>query len=191
MVLQINKWNEERQLNATEKEFYIGVKNDLLQDKAYIKTVLSLAKKKDSIYSILNKDFFVLYDSDRPKLDSLLKIYFASQRTFYPISGTFQAAVSSNDINKFKNKSNKLAVTKLYNSTYTRLLDNGLDTDNRWFFVVKKYSRIRRSGHFDNKTDQEKEEFLDDMFFHIYGLDHYSNNLISTIDEIDSLIAQL
>ena len=188
IALQINNWNEARKLKVAEKEFYDGVKNDLTQDKAYIKTVLALAQKKVTVYNIISNNLNNLYNENRAELDSLLTIYFSSQRTFYPISGSFEAAVSSNEINRFQNKELRQAVTKLYNSTYARLMDNAEDTDNRWFSVVKKYSRIRRTGHIGEMNEFQREEFLDDIFYHMYGLDHYSKNLKKAVVAIDSLI---
>ena len=81
-----------------------------------------------------------------------------------------------------------MAVIKLYNSTYARLMDNAKDVDNRWFYVIKKYSRIRRTGHLGNFSRKQLEEFEDDVFYHIYGLEYYVGNLNSAIKEIDSFL---
>ena len=188
IALQVNTWNESRKLKETEREFFKGVKSDLLQDKTYMNLIIDKADKKMVVYNILKSDLLPLYNNDRQQLDSLLGIYFESQGTFYPISGSFNSAISSNEFNTFKNKPLKMAVIKLYNSTYSRLMDNAKDTDNRWFYLVKKYSRVRRTGHLHNLNSKQLEEFEDDMFYHMYGLEHYINNIKTAIVEIDAFL---
>lgn len=188
IALQVNNWNETRKLKETEREFFKGVKSDLLQDKAYMNLIIEKTNKKIMVYNMLKKDLPNLYETNRPRLDSLLNIYFATGGTFYLISGSFNSAISSNEFNTFKNKALKMAVIKLYNSTYARLMDNAKDVDNRWFYVIKKYSRIRRTGHLGNFSRKQLEEFEDDVFYHIYGLEYYVGNLNSAIKEIDSFL---
>jgi len=52
----------------------------------------------------LSSDLPNLYHNDRKSLDSIFQIYFKSQRTFYPISGSYESAVSGNQITVFRNK---------------------------------------------------------------------------------------
>lgn len=188
IALQVNNWNESRKLKATEKEFFQGVRNDLLQDKAQMNLVIEKQEQKIGIYNFLDKDFSAMYNNKRETLDSLLRIYFVAQRTFYPISGSFNSAISSNEFNKFKSKSLKMAVIKLYNSIYARLMDNGKMTDDRWFYFVRKYSHMRRTGHIGDLSPEQLEEFRDDMFYHVFGLEYYVNNLKDAISEIDAFL---
>ena len=188
LALQVNTWNESRKLESTEREFFKGVRGDLLQDKAQMDMVIQRQEKKIAIYNFLDNDFSALYNNDRNTLDSLLNIYFTSQRTFYPISGSFNSAMSSNEFNKFKSKSLKMAVIKIYNSIYARLMDNGKMTDDRWFYFVQKYSHMRRTGHIGNLSPEQLEEFRDDMFYHVFGLEYYINNLKDAISEIDAFL---
>ncbi len=190
IALQINNWNEERKLKTTEREFFKGVRSDLLQDKAYMNLIIEKAQKKMKVFNILKEDLYTLYYDDKPKLDSLLGIYFAAQGTFYPVFGSFNSAMSSNEFNAFKNKPLKMAVIKLYNSTYARLMDNAKDADNRWFYNIKKYSRVRRTGHLGNFSPEQLEEFEDDIFYHMFGLEYYVGNLKSAIEEIDAFLEQ-
>jgi len=188
IALQINNWNESKKLEVAEKEFFKGVKSDLLQDKTFMNQIIEKADKKMKVFNILKEDLYTLYNDDKPKLDSLLGIYFAAQGTFYPISGSFNSAMSSNEFNAFKNKPLKMAVIKLYNSIYARLMDNAKDADNRWFYNIKKYSRVRRTGHLGNFSPEQLEEFEDDIFYHMFGLEYYANNLKSAIEEIDAYL---
>lgn len=185
IALQVNNWNESRKLKTTEREFFKGVRSDLLQDKAYMKLIIEKANKKIAAYNMFKDDLPNLFNTNRTKLDSLLNIYFDTGATFYPISGSFNSAMSSNEFNTFKNKALKMMVIKLYNSTYARLMDNAKSTDERWHYLTKEYSRIRRTGHIPNFSPEELELFEDETFYHIFSLEYYVSNLKLAIEEID------
>jgi hypothetical protein len=138
MALQINNWNESRNQSTSEKEFISSVKNDLKQDKVFIQLIVELIESRIVAYKVLNSDLPNLYDNDRNLLDSIFHNYFKSQRTFYPISGSYKSTVSGNQITVFRNKELIQKIIKLYNSTYDRLIDNGQILDERWAFLSKK-----------------------------------------------------
>jgi len=190
LALQVNNWNESRKQVKAENEFIKGVKNDLVQDKEYMQMIIGLAEGKKITADRLNQEIHELYQTDRAKLDSLLGVYFKSQRTFYPIYGSFESAISGNELSKFKNKNFTSDVTKLYNSLYARLMDNALNTDNRWHFLTREYSVIRRTGHFPNSSPPEIEQFLNDLSYHMYALNYFSNNLREVIKEIDIILEE-
>ena len=190
IALSINTWNETRKQHITEKEIINGIKNDLIKDKAYIETVIELAEAKNSVFTILNQEIFDYYNNNRRGLDSLLVEYFKTQRTFYPIFGSFQSAISGNEISKFKNKRFSSEVTKLYNSTYTRLMDNAKSADEKWHYLTKKYSDIRRTDHLKDMSKPQLDELLNDMFYHMFSLNYYRDNLNKTIVEIDNLLLE-
>lgn len=188
LALQVNNWNESRKQANTEKDFKEGIKNDLKQDKQYISLIIDLADAKIAVYRQLNQNIFELYQTDRLQLDTVVQQYFSNQRTFYPISGSFESAVSGNELGKFKDKVFSAAVTKLYNSIYERLMDNAQNVDERWFDLTKKYSFIRRTGHLQDMNEAELNQFLNDIHHHNYGLEYYRNILSETLIEIDKLL---
>ena len=188
IALQINNWNETRKENISENEFKRAVKNDLKNDKEYIQVIISDAEKKISAYKLLNKELPELYITDKKAVDSLLQIYFVSERTFYPITGSFQSAVSGSEIGKFKDKKTIKMLLKLYNSVYDRLIDNGVLLDNRWEYLVRKYSHIRRSGHLGKMNQVQISGLLDDLSYHSKGLVYYVGLLRNTIVEIGQLL---
>ena len=188
IALQINTWNDSRKQNILEDDFINGIKNDLKQDKEYILMILNINKEKDSIYEIINSDLFDLYDNNRSKLDSLLNQFIANSRTFYPAVGTFESAISGNDLGKFKNKFFSTATTKLYNSTYTRLNDNAKSFDDRFYYLVKKYSFERRTGHIREMNNNQLTELLDDLFYYSKAMKYYDNLLNDALAEINILI---
>ncbi|WP_051044092.1 DUF6090 family protein [Psychroflexus gondwanensis] len=187
IALQINNWNESRKQGISEKEFIASIKNDLKQDKAFIQLIVENIEPKIVTYKVLNSDLPNLYYNERKSLDSIFPIYFKTQRTFYPISGSYESAVSGNQITVFQNKELIQKVIKLYNSTYDRLIDNGQILDERWDFLSRKYSYERRTGNFREMKPEQLSEFLDDLYHHYAQLDWYLKQLKSTITEIDSI----
>tara|TARA_R100000935_G_scaffold21876_2_gene40375 strand:+ start:22651 stop:23337 length:687 start_codon:yes stop_codon:yes gene_type:complete len=190
IALQINNWNESRKQATTETEFITSLQNDLQQDKAFIQLILELTEPRIEVYKILNSDLQNLYRDDRSSLDSIFKIYFKSQRTFYPISGSYESAISGNQITVFRNKELVQKVIKLYNSTYDRLIDNGQILDERWAFLSEKYSYERRTGHFRDMKPEQLTEFLDDLYHHYIQMEWYVNQLRFAVAEIDTIITE-
>jgi len=190
IALSINNWNENRKQSISEKEFITSVKNDLKQDKNFIQLIVEIIEPRIEAYKALNSDLPNLYDNDRNSLDSIFHNYFKSQRTFYPISGSYQSAVSGNQITVFRNKELIQKIIKLYNSTYDRLIDNGQILDERWAFLSKKYSYERRTGHFREMKPEQLTEFLDDLYHHYVQMEWYLNQLKLATTEIDKIIAE-
>jgi len=190
IALSINNWNESRKQSISEKEFITSVKNDLKQDKIFIQLIVEIIEPRIEAYKALNSDLPNLYDNDRNSLDSIFQNYFKSQRTFYPISGSYQSAVSGNQITVFRNKELIQKIIKLYNSTYDRLIDNGQILDERWAFLSKKYSYERRTGHFREMKPEQLTEFLDDLYHHYVQMEWYLNQLKLATTEIDKIIAE-
>ncbi|RPA68538.1 hypothetical protein EF405_08105 [Cyclobacteriaceae bacterium YHN15] len=189
IALSINNWNETRKDQIAEGEFLEGIKNDLTEDRIYIEYILNRIEPKIEAYNQLNKDLPLDYIIDKIEIDSLLGVYiFVGQRTFYPISGSFQSAVAGNEINTYKNKELIRSIIKFYNSTYSRLIENGQILDERWDRLSQIYSHQRRLGHFDQLNDTKFSLILDDIHFHFVQLQGYQTSLISSIEEIDRII---
>ena len=191
IALSINNWNQSRKQNIAEKEFLEGIKTDLKKDKEYINLVIQLQKPKIEVFDFLNTGLPELYNENQIAVDSLFKIYFTSQRTFYPISGSFQSAVSGNEINSYKDKVISSSLIKLYNTTYARLIDNGKISDDRWDYLSRKYSHERRIGINQNMSDSRLSELLDDMYHHFVHMRWYQNQLIDTNREIDEILEKI
>jgi hypothetical protein len=190
IALSINNWNENRKDRKQEKEFIISVKKDLKQDKVFIELIIEQLEPRIEAYEALNNDLVNLYQNDRKSLDSIFKAYFRSQRTFYPILGSYESAVAGNQLTIFRNKELLQKVIKLYNSTYDRLIDNGQIIDERWAFLSKKYSYERRTGKFREMKPEQLTEFLDDVYHHYAQMDWYLEQLKLAISEIDKINAE-
>ena len=121
---------------------------------------------------------------------AFFRIYFSTEgaRTFYPVSGSFQSALSGNVLNNYKNKEITGSLIKLYNSTYSRLLDNGNTLDNRWDYLRKKYIHEYRTGNFRVMDNNRFSEIMDDLYYHYLMLQWYRGVLKDTLIEIDKLL---
>ena len=188
IALSIDNWNQSINREMAEKEFIEGVKKDLELDKEYIEIILKHLNPKIDAYSILDKELTMLKNKDKNSVDSLFRKYFLSQRTFYPISGSFQAAIAGNEINGFKNKKLTRGIIKLYDSTYDRLVDNGKITDERWEYLIRKHSHVRRTGNYRNLNETQISELMDDMYYHFAQMIFYKDQLKNAILEIDSIL---
>lgn len=186
IALQINNWNELRKQNIAETEFIEGVKKDLIQDKHYIVIVLKQMEPKIEAFNLLNNE--VLLKRHNENIDSLFQNYFVTQRTFYPVTGSFQSGISGNVINNYKNKEITSLVIKLYNSTYSRLIDNGKILDDRWDYLRRKYIHEYRTGNFQTA---KFSEIMDDMYYHYIQLQWYRGVLNDTLIEIDELFKKI
>lgn len=190
IALQINNWNETRKQQEKEQELIISVKSDLKQDRAFIQRIVESIEPKIEAYQTLNSDLFDLYKNDRNSLDSIFNVYFSSNRTFYPIFGSYKSAVSGNQLTIFRNKDFSQKLIKLYNSTYDRLIDNGKILDDRWTYLSKKYSHERRTGSFRDMEPEQLSQFLDDLYHHYVQLKWYTNQLKIAATEIDKIIIE-
>jgi hypothetical protein len=188
IALQVNNWNEERKQLSAEQTFIAGIINDLSQDQQYIKLIIESAEKKLALFNDLEDRAIDLFENDQAGLDSLVMAYFTSPRTFYPISGSYESAVSGNEISRFRNKKFTFAVSSLYNSSYARLMDNANEHDNRWFYLSKKYSRVRRTGNLPVMSREDLQVFLDDIHHYDLMLEYYKNLLIDTKREIENIL---
>jgi hypothetical protein len=190
IALSINNWNESRKQSISENEFITSVKNDLKQDKAFIQLIIEIIEPRIEAYEALNSDLSNLYNNDRKSLDSIFHNYFKTQRTFYPISGSYESAVSGNQITVFRNKELIQKIIKIYNSTYDRLIDNGQILDERWAFLSKKYSYERRTGQFRKMKPEQLSEFLDDLYHHYIQMEWYLNQLKLAITDINGITTE-
>ena len=186
----LNNWNENIKKINLEKKFIASVKEDLKQDKEFINKVINGIEPKSQVYQVLINEMDNLYYNNRKSLDSLIRIYSKSQRTFYPIFGYYESAVAGNQITVFNNKELIQKIIKLYNSRYSRLEDNGRIADERWDFFTKKYSCLLRMSRFTDMKTKQRFEFINDMHYHFAQLRWYKMQLKTTLNEIDEILNQ-
>ncbi len=186
----LNNWNENIKKINLEKKFIASVKEDLKQDKEFINKVINDIEPKSQVYQVLINEMDNLYYNNRKSLDSIIRIYSKSQRTFYPIFGSYESAVAGNQITVFNNKELIQKIIKLYNSRYSRLEDNGRIADQRWDFFTKKYSGLLRMSRFTDMKTKQRFEFINDMHYHFAQLRWYKMQLKTTLNEIDEILNQ-
>jgi hypothetical protein len=188
IALQINNWNESRRQATREEQFLVGVRGDLRRDRDYIEVVLENMEPRLDAYDRQSQEPLDLYNADREALVALFQAYFVSQRTFYPVSGSFQSAISGNEVNNYESKDITRAIINLYNSTYVRLEDNAEYLDDKQDFLSRKYSHERRTGQLSEFTPEQISELLDDMYYHYLQLKWYAGLLRDATAEIDAIL---
>ena len=192
IALQINNWNEERKQNIAETEFLKGIANDLAQDQDYIQIVLNRLKPKIEAFDILNNQLINSSEENTILTDSLLSIYlFRGQRTFYPVSGSFQSAIAGNELNNFHKKEVINYLITLYNSTYPRLIDNANILDRRWDKLSEKYLQERRTKSFSIETREQATEIVNDLYYHYLQMIWYQEVLLNTSEEVELIVEML
>ena len=77
---------------------------------------------------------------------------------------------------------------KLYNSTYSRLIDNGKIVDDRWSVLSEKYIHERRVNSFEDLNQVTTTKLIDDIYFHFIQLRWYKQTLNNSVDEINQLL---
>lgn len=189
LALQINNWNEGRKEQKAEVSFLKGVKSDLKQDRDFIVHVIAINQDKLDTYAML-KDWADEGNPETKRIGDSLFLHYIShgQRTFYPVSGSFQSAISGNQLNNFKDKEATSALVKLYNSTYARLLDNAQILDGRWGEVSKAYIHERRTGMLKHPSYEYLIGAIDDITYHLIQLEWYLSTLENALVEIDAIL---
>jgi hypothetical protein len=191
IALQINNWNEERKHEKTENEFFKGIAYDLNQDLEFIQYVKNSNTPKFVAYNKLRTSYPGNYSSNKKIIDSLLAMYlFSGQRTFYPVPGSFKSALAGNEINTYKQKKRIQAIIKLYGN-YDRLIDNGTILDQRWSKLSETYIHNRRTNSFENISDDNYIQMLDDFHFHYIQLNWYTTIQDEIQTEIKNLLQEL
>jgi hypothetical protein len=165
IALQLNNWNEDRKAQQSETQFIENVKSDLKRDKEDLRRIADLANRKVQVFEQLQKELPGLYYSDKDQLDSLMREYFIPLETFYPLTGTFDAVVSGNEISSFRNEALKARVFNVYNAGYSRLNKYRDIMIDRWDYLIKKYSYERLTGQLGQMNDADLKELLGDLAY--------------------------
>ena len=192
IALQINNWNENRKQYLAEIEFLKGIKNDLIQDSIYIDLIIRTIEPKLNAFNSLNKRISNYTEGNDIGKDSLFHTYlFVGQRTFYPVSGSFQSAIAGNAINTFEHKDITGLIIKLYNSIYPRLIDNASILDQRWDLLTQQYLEERRTKQIVITTQDKAKKVINDMYYHYLQLNWYHEVLENTKEHISITLQKI
>ena len=105
LALQVNNWNEERKDYSTEKELLGALKTDFLETKARLNETIKL-QNEVVLYS---RHLLILFETNNllEKKDSIAEFVTYGALSWWraePVTGTFDAMVSTGDIGLLKNK---------------------------------------------------------------------------------------
>lgn len=188
LALQVNTWNESRKNLILEEEFKIGLKKDLIRDKENIEFCILNIEQKILAHSILTTQLPVSYESNKKSLDSLFKVLMQPLVSFFPVSGTFDTAISSGNISNFSNKKLIEKAHFLYNSKYPRLVYNGELVDQRNLRIRDIYVREMTTGEIGTFDSERLDILLDDIERANFGNDFRKSIFEQTLKLIDDIL---
>jgi hypothetical protein len=163
LALQVNTWNDLRKNLILEEEFKIGLKKDLLKDKENIERCILNIEHNILAHRLLNAELPVSYEANKKTLDSLFKFLMQPLVSFFPVSGTFDTAISSGNISNFEDEKLIEKAHFLYNSKYPRLVYNGELVDERNLRIREIYVRELRTNKIGPFDSERLENLLDDI----------------------------
>ena len=163
LALQVNKWNESKIHQQAEVEFIENIKKDLNQDQLRLEYCINIVEKGLLSIDILLKKLPNSYLTDKKQLDSFFMFYLQPLQSFFPVSGTFDASVSSGNMAFFKNKELISKMHLLYNSKYPRLVYNGEIVDDLSLQLINKYAHELRTGEIGKFDTLQLSELLDNV----------------------------
>jgi hypothetical protein len=163
LALQVNTWNESRKNLILEEEFKIGLKKDLLRDKENIEFCILNIEQKIYAHSVLTSQLPVSYETNKKTLDSLFSFLMQPLVSFFPVSGTFDTAISSGNISNFSNKELIEKAHFLYNSKYPRLVYNGELVDQRNLRIRDIYVHEMKTGEIGTFDSERLDILLNDI----------------------------
>ena len=163
LALQVNTWNESRKNLILEEEFKIGLKKDLLRDKENIERCILNIEHNILAHKILIAELPESYEFNKKSLDSLFNVLMQPLISFFPVSGTFDTAISSGNISNFKDKKLIEKAHFLYNSNYPRLVYNGELVDERNLRIRDIYVRELRTNEIGTFDSERLDNLLNDI----------------------------
>ncbi|SMD42783.1 hypothetical protein SAMN00777080_1348 [Aquiflexum balticum DSM 16537] len=188
IALQVNNWNEDRKALRSEEQFLKNIKSELIRDKEYLRKIKDLAHHKIQLFEQLKTKLPDIYYTDKPLLDSLMREYFINLETFFPLTGTFDAGVSGNEISSYRNEVLKTQVFNLYNASYGRLNRYRDIMIDRWDYFVRSYSYERFSGQLGQMDEKDLEKLQGDLAYITKMFELYLQRLTEADLEIQRIL---
>jgi hypothetical protein len=188
IALQVNNWNELRKTQRSETQFIENITSDLKRDRDELRRVVDLANRKVQIFQQMESELPGLYYSNKNQLDSLMMEFLTPLQTFYPLTGTFDAAVSGNEISAYRNEVFKSRVFNVYNALYSRLNRNMDIIIDRWDYFVKTYKYERLKGEFGQMDDADLKELIGDLAYMTTMYEFYRDRLLDAELEIQVIL---
>jgi Family of unknown function (DUF6090) len=188
LALQVNTWNESRKNLILEEEFKIGLKKDLKRDKENIEFCILNIEHNILAHNLLTTQLPVSYEANKKSLDSLFKVLMQPLVSFFPVSGTFDTAISSGNISNFSDKKLIEKAHFLYNSKYPRLVYNGELVDQRNLRIRDIYVREMITGEIGTFDSERLDILLQDIERVNFGNDFRKSIFEETLQLIDDIL---
>ncbi len=154
IALSINNWNEQRKDNLTEKELLRGLLIDFSETKSRLKETINL---QNTAFSY-GKRLLLLYESNRlhEKKDSIAAFVGFGALSWWraePVTGTYDAMVSTGNIGLLKNKELRRDLAK-----FDAELKNGFEDHEHSMDLLNELTLEQSAYAFNFLYDQTRSD---------------------------------
>ncbi len=190
IALQINTWNETQQTKEWERRFLNDLSNELKNDQRQLNLVYEKKMTKGDACRKVLELIETTRKEDKAIIDSVYAISLSGNKTFFPTTGVYDAALSAGKIENIRNDSLKYAILNLYNHYYDRLTYNGEVLDE---FVGKVDWENKK---FWNATNQvidswetiQSNDLISQTEYMVAQNQVYTSLAIDNLEQIDRVI---
>ena len=199
LALQVNNWNQGKELKKLEKSYLIGILNDLKSDTTFINNEFTTnfqEHKKNHLFldSLVKKDLMI----QESQLDMVWHpvVISKSGQALYPTVGTYDAMISEGKSGLIEDRKLFSAIQELYEIWYSMNTEFRLRRDKIADEIRLKYTY---NFQFDPVLDLlQNKSFLADMRFIYEYKKNYAEfidnrlipNLVEVISKIENNLAE-
>jgi len=193
LALQVNNWNEEKKLLNLERNYLIGILDDLKTDttsinQAVIPNFMNTHRVNHRYLDSLDKNNLLSNENlvSKVKPPSILS---NSGISFHPTVGTYNAIISAGNIGLIQDKELSNAIQKLYEIWYKRNNEYGYRRDVLMDDIKLKYTI---NFKYDTKMEQvQNKQLLADLYLMYNRKGEYVGILRSIESEIQTIIQKI
>jgi Family of unknown function (DUF6090) len=125
IALQVNNWNELRKNKSWERRFLTDITTELKSNLNELQDVYKIQKRKLDASFLILKLIQTKDSNNKSRIDSLFALTQSTNKTFFPTTGVYDAALSSGKIEDLENDELKYSIMNLYNHHFKRIVYNG------------------------------------------------------------------
>ena len=194
LALQVNNWNEGRMKLELEKEFLIGLKQDLNQDIIQAKELINERKIKLNIIKLLEPNFVLDPQYRMQSIDTISQDFsglFRRESSFRSTDGTYKALIADGKTSLISNKVLFQQIQGIYDISYPRIYSIYDNFKERESNLTSKYAYEKFNWNYNILMRTENRRIISDVAnFHEAG-QFYNVFLDRAIVEIQKVIDEI
>jgi hypothetical protein len=192
IALSINNWNEFQKGKKWERQFLEELTLELKSNQQQLTQVQDVQSLRMWCSDKILKLRATLDPSIKYKIDSLFNKIQESNKTFFPTTGVYDAALTGAKIENLRNGRVKYAIMNLYNHHYNRLVYNGelsdkmedvIDWEKKIYYDMSE-QKIRSWDHILDTDFEFQISYIKEQTEVYYGLIENSLKEITRVIEL-------